>query len=190
MDDEELLEVEEPEEAPKRDFTQRSKPPYPTPPDELARIFAKRPTLDDKRIELEAQAQPFAIVTPGHEVEPELVIKKTKAGSWSTTSAIGKVASILDDLDVPFKIGRSEYFTGDQVKAIKGKVEGKQTLQTTDYQLVPGVVKENIWMDFPWEGFRASLRGTEISWRGRLYPYKEFIDMMIGGEDAGNSPSE
>lgn len=184
MDDEDLdVELEQPEAPVARDFQLRSKPHATTPPEELARIFGKRDTLEDKRIALEAQSRPHRIVTPGHEVPAEGVIKRTKAGGWSRVSALGEVAAVLDDLQVPFKVGRSEYFTGDVVKAVKGKVEGKQTLQTLDYELVEGQTKEHVWLNFPWEGSLAALRGTEVAWRYQLFPYKEFIDKMIGGPE-------
>lgn len=184
MSDEDFPEDEPVEfDLPVRSFRERTKPLTTTPPEELARIFGKRDTLEDKRIALEAQARPQRIVTPGHEVPAEQVIKRTKAGGWSTASAFGKMAAVLEDLQVPFKLGRSEHFTGDVVKAVKGKVDGKQTAQTLDYQLVEGQTKEHVWLNFPWEGSLAALRGTEVSWRYQLFPYKEFIDKMIGGGD-------
>lgn len=181
MDEEELL--EEPPEVAPRDFRIRTTPPYPTPPDVLARIYTKRDTLEDKRLALQAKVRTHEVTVPGHEVRPESVIKTTKAGLWSTGSAWGKIASILDELEVPYKVGESQYFSGDVVKAIKGKVEGKQTAQTVDYEMVPGEVKVHHWMDFPWEGYRATLRGTEVFYRGGVYPYKEWIARMIGGSD-------
>lgn len=184
MDDEDPgLGPEEPETPVARDFQLRFKPLVTTPRDELARIFGKRDTLEDKRIALEAQVRPLQITTPGIEVAPETVVKRTKAGAWSTGSAFGKIAAVLKDLGVPFKTGRSEYYSGDVVKAVKGKVEGKQTAQTVDYQLVLGEIKEHVWMNFPWDGSRAALRGTEITWRGKVYPYKEFLALMIGGKN-------
>lgn len=185
----ELFDDNEPEvELPVRSFRERTKPLTVTDPQELARIFGKRDTLEDKRIALEAQVKPLQITTSGIEVPPETVVKRTKAGAWSTGSAFGKIAAVLEDLGVPFKTGRSEYYSGDVVKAVKGKVEGKQTAQTVDYQLVLGEAKEHVWMNFPWDGSRAALRGTEITWRGKVYPYKEFLDMMIGGKDEDLRP--
>jgi hypothetical protein len=181
MDIEDL--EEEPQVVEAKDFRIRTKPPYPTPPEDLARIYTKRDTLEDKRLALQAKVRPHEVTVPGHEVPPESVIKTTKAGLWSTGSAWGKIASILDELEVPYKVGESQYFSGDVVKAIKGKVEGKQTAQTVDYQLIEGEVKTHHWLDFPWEGYRATLRGTEVFYRGAAYPYKEWIDRMIGGSD-------
>ena len=82
MDDEDLdLEPEEPQEVVARDFLLRSKPHVTTPPEDLARIFGKRDTLEDKRLRLEDMALPMEVTQPAKEVAPELHIKRTKTGA-------------------------------------------------------------------------------------------------------------
>jgi hypothetical protein len=180
MDDEDLdLEPEEPQEIAPRDFLLRSKPHVTTPPEELARIFGKRDTLEDKRKALEATARPHAITQPAQEVAPELHIKRTKTGAWSTQSTWGKIVTQLEALGIPYKVGESRYFSGDDVKAIMGKVEGKQTKRVTDYALIPGSEQVHVWLNFPWRGALAAVRGSEVSWRGKVYSSKEWMEEMV-----------
>jgi hypothetical protein len=180
MDDETLdLELEEPQEFAPRDFRLRSKPHVTTPPEELARIFGKRDTLEDKRLRLEVMALPMEVTQPAKEVPPELHIKRTKTGAWSTQSTWGKIVTQLDALGIPYKVGESHYFSGDEVKAIMGKVEGKQTKRVTDYVLIPGSEQTHVWLNFPWKGALAAVRGSEVSWRGKVYSSKEWTEEMV-----------
>jgi hypothetical protein len=180
MDDETLdLEPEEPQEIAPRDFQLRSKPHVTTPPEDLARIFGKRDTLEDKRKALDATARPKVITRPAQEVAPELHIKRTKTGAWSTASTWGKIVTQLEALGVPYKVGESHYFSGDEVKAIMGKVEGKQTKRVTDYVLIPGSDKSHVWLNFPWKGSLAAVRGSEVSWANRVYSSTEWMEEMV-----------
>ncbi len=180
MDDEDLdLEPEDPEAPPTRDFQLRSKPPVTTPPEELARIFGKRDTLEDKRKALEATARPLEVTQPAQEVPAELHIKRTKTGAWSTASTWGKIVTQLDALGIPYRVGESHYFSGDEVKPVMGKVEGKQTKRVTDYVLVPGSEQTHVWLNFPWKGALAAVRGSEVSWRGKVYISKEWMEEMV-----------
>lgn len=179
MNDELDPELEEPEAPVVRDFYKRSKPHVTTPPEELARIFGKRDTLEDKRRSLEATARPLHVTQPAREVAPELHIKRTKTGAWSTQSTWGKIVTHLEALDIPYKVGESHYFSGDEVKPVTGKVEGKQTKRVTDYVLVPGSEQAHVWLNFPWQGALAAVRGSEVSWRGRVYSSKEWMEEMV-----------
>jgi hypothetical protein len=182
MDDELLdAELEEPEAPLVRDFQLRSKPHVTTPPEEIARIFGRRDTLEDKRKALEAIARPLNITQPAQEVSADKFIKRTKTGAWSTQSTWGKIVTQLDALGIPYKVGESHYFSGDDVKAIMGKVEGKQTKRVTDYVLIPGSEQTHVWLNFPWRGALAAVRGSEVSWRGRLYSSKEWMEEMVRG---------
>jgi hypothetical protein len=180
MDDELLdAELEEPETPIVRDFQLRSKPPVTTPPEELARIFGKRDTLEDKRKALEATARPHAITQPAQGVAPELHIKRTKTGAWNMQSTWGQIVTQLEALGIPYKVGESRYRKADKVKPVKGKIEGKQTLENVDYVLVPGSEQTHVWLNFPWQGSLAAARGSEVSWRGRVYSSKEWMEEMV-----------
>jgi hypothetical protein len=180
MDDEEFdLEPDEPQEPIKRDFLLRSKPLDTTPPEELARVFGKRDALEDKRKALQAECTPLHITQSARSVPPETHIKRTKTGAWSTQSTWGKIVSQLDALGISYKVGESHYFSGDQVKPIMGKVEGKQTKQVTDYVLIPGSDKTHVWLNFPWKGALATVRGSEVFWRGRVYSSTEWMEEMV-----------
>jgi hypothetical protein len=179
MDDDLDPELEEPEAPVVRDFQKRSKPLVTTPPEELARIFGKRDTLEDKRKALEAQARPLHITQSARSVPPGIYIKRTKTGAWSTQSTWGKIVTHLDALGIPYKVGESHYFSGDEVKPVMGKVEGKQTKRVTDYALVPGSEQTHVWLNFPWKGALAAARGSEVSWRGRVYSSKEWMEEMV-----------
>lgn len=182
MDDEVLdLELEELEAPTVRDFQLRSKPLVTTPPEELARIFGKRDTLEDKRLRLESECTPLHITESARSVSPDLHIKRTKTGAWNAQSTWGKIVTMLDELDTPYKVGESHYFSGDEVKPVMGKVEGKQTKRVTDYMLVPGEHRTHVWLNFPWLGSLAAARGSEVSWRGRVYSSTEWMEEMVRG---------
>lgn len=182
MDDELLdLELEELETPTVRDFQLRSKPHVSTPLEEIARIFGKRDTLEDKRLRLESECTPLHITESARSVSPDLHIKRTKTGVWGTQSTWGKIVTMLDELDIPYKVGQSSYFSGDEVKSVLSKMEGKQTKRVTDYILVPGKHCTHVWLNFPWQGSLAAARGSEVSWRGRVYSSKEWMEEMIRG---------
>ena len=180
MDDENFdVEPEETQDIAPRDFLFRSKPHVTTPPEEIERIFGRRDTLEDKRKALESQVRPLRVTQPAKEVAPELHIKRTKTGAWSTQSTWGKIVTQLEALGIPYKVGQSLYFSGDEVKSLLSKVEGKQTKSVTDYVLVPGVEGSHVWLNFPWKGALAAVRGSEVSWRGKAYSSKEWMKEMV-----------
>jgi hypothetical protein len=145
----------------------------------LARIFGRRDTLEDKRKALQAKCKPLHITQSARSVAPELHIKRTKTGAWSTQSTWGKIVTQLEALGIPYKVGQSLYFSGDEVKSLLGKVEGKQTKSVTDYVLVPGVEGSHVWLNFPWKGALAAVRGSEVSWRGQVYSSTEWLEEMV-----------
>ncbi len=181
MDDEPLdLEPEEPQEFAPRDFQLRSKPHVTTPPEELARIFGKRDTLEDKRKALEAIARPKRVIQAAQEVAPEKHIKRTKTGAWSTASTWGKIVTQLEALGVPYKVGESLYFSGDEVKAVKAKVEGKKTPLVVDYQLVEGKDCVGVFLYFVWGGRLVRCYDNFIIWTGRgVYSSTEWMEEMV-----------
>jgi hypothetical protein len=83
------------------DFKERTKPPYPSTPEQLAIRVAP----DNREEKPQKAVEPVA---PGVEVPVESLIKRTKKGAINTQSTLGKVVAAALDAGCELKAGRSE----------------------------------------------------------------------------------
>lgn len=155
-------------------FSVRSEPATRTAPEVLARIFGKEEKLPEKKARLQAECHPHEIVTPGHEVPLSDVVKHTKAGKMSTQSIMGKVAAHVLANGGEVKAGLSEYFSGDRVKPVNVKKEGRKQAVTDDYVVDPGEMKQHKWLAFLMLGRVGTVVGSQIEWAGRDWSWEEF----------------
>jgi hypothetical protein len=83
------------------DYKERTKPPYPSTPEQLAiRVKPDAPEEKPQKV-----VEPVA---PGVEVPVESLVKRTKSGAINTQSTLGKVIAAALDAGCELKAGRSE----------------------------------------------------------------------------------
>lgn len=162
-------------------FSIRSEPATRTAPEVLARIFGREEKLPEKKARLEASCRPQEILTEGHPIDVAELVGTTASGALSKRGTAGKLVATLLDLGGEFQAGRSTYRTADKVVPVNEKREGKQTPTTVDYVVKMGEEVEHMWLDFPFRGSRATLVGSEITFRYQKYKMAEFMDMLLDG---------
>jgi hypothetical protein len=98
---------------------------------ETGQQYAIRKALEAEQAKKAKKAaqnlRPPAVVTPGHEVDVESVITRTKKGAPSQQSHLGKLVALCEEHGWEVKAGASEYFTGDKMteagKFTEGRIE-------------------------------------------------------------------
>lgn len=107
---------------------------------ETGQQYAIRKALEAEQAKKAKKAaqnlRPPAVVTPGHEVDVESVITRTKKGTPDRKSHLGKLVALCEEHGWEVKAGASEYFTGDSMteagKFTEGRIERLVWLQGVD----------------------------------------------------------
>jgi hypothetical protein len=114
--------------------------------------------------------RPPAVVTPGHEVDLETVITRTKKGTPNQSSHLGKLVAVGEERGWELKAGASEYFTGDSMTEAGKFTEGR--------------VERLVWL----QGARGDKVFTFTSdvctLNGRPVPFKELLAVIDSEEEA------
>lgn len=113
--------------------------------DDWAQYFRnRREELDASRAEDAGSVKgEITILVPGKEVPLDSVLKKTKAGSYSTQSTMGKIAVLAMSLGWDVRAGKSVY-------------------------VKDGVAKDHIWIAGATNGHRFATSGTSTIFDGVL----------------------
>ncbi len=159
-------------------FLKRTVAQHRTEDPDWAAYFAERDhdeTAELKR-KLEAEAQPHHVITPGHEIPVDSVVKRTKGGRYSTQSIAGKVATLIEELGGTVKAGESVYYSGDRVTESIVDQDGTKSKQLT---FKPGEQKTHQWVAAMCNGHYVEVVGSTIFLdRSRIVKMDELIEAL------------
>lgn len=138
---------------------------------ETGQQYAIRKALEAERAKKAKKAaqnlRPPAVVAPGREVDVESVITRTKKGTPSQQSHLGKLVALCEEHGWEVKAGVSEYFTGD-------KIENKQ--------VVEGHVERLLWLQGVGSGWHFTYTADVCTLNGRPIPFKELCIVIDSTE--------
>lgn len=125
----------------------------------------------DEKTQLRANEdlRPHSIIIPGHGIDVEQLVKRTKDGKINTATTIGKLVVAADGNGWLVKAGRSLYYTGDKRQANGKLVVGAEKT----YEFLQGAKPNHRWS---YSVIGATFDGVGVATEELLRRINEFSD--------------